>query len=490
MSSRNLHRNRIFTSEVAYIIMSEQRKFLISVSAAAAAVFLLVFFRSVPSGSLWKGYRIVYAAEECSENDVMKFLSDAGCRDIVNFSSQTVPLGLSPRTPEVSLAAADADSSGYLSKRDNYFFDRSGKYRVYYIPERNVKEAEKAAAAMDEAGISAGIDTQTGYPFIVPAVCVLFAVFLCIVSVHPIVTACGSVLPVLFSFCMPFYAGGAAVCLFLYALYLAQQVWGRSGAFMFVLKYIPSVLFAGAAAAVAVFSSLKGGLLFIAAAAGTCGALNALRIAEKRRDGRYSFVPVMIRPAGMTQIFTVNARRAVTVCASAICLLIAGSLLFGRINASGEPDIQLPSSHGGGIGGNLPSLDDYVSWCWNAETLPYRSIAGNDSGRKERKPKDGDTVVFPAYEDSAEGITETDKKLVYDGSYRAETLMKIDSLQFPAVEKVLKEQGKASHAGYASSGSGGGGAGSMLLMTLALAVPVFFMFYARRKSRKEIWSRK
>ena len=470
--------------------MSEQRKFLISVSVAAAAVFLLVFFRSVPSGSLWKGYRIVYAAEECSENDVMKFLSDAGCRDIVNFSSQTVPLGLSPQTPEVSLAETDTDSSGYLSKRNNYFFDRSGKYRVYYVPERNVKEAEKAAAAMDEAGISAGIDTQTGYPFIVPVVCLFFAVFLCIVSVHPLVTACGSVLPVLFSFCMPFYAGGAAVCLFLYALYLVQQVWGRSGAFMFIVKYIPSVLFAGAAAAVAVFSSLKGGLLFIASAAGTCGALNVLRIAEKRRDGRYSFVPVMIRPAEMTQMCTVNTRRAVTVCASAICLLIAGSLLFGRITASGAHDVQLPSSHGGGIGGNLPSLDDYVSWCWNAETLPYRSIAGNSSGRKERKPKDGDIVVFPAYEDSAEGITETDKKLVYDGTYRAETLKKIDSLQFPAVEKVLKEQGDVSHAGYASSGSGGGGTAGMLIMMFALAVPVFFMFYARRKNRKEIWSRK
>jgi hypothetical protein len=456
---------------------SSFKKILISACISMSSVVLLFLFWTVPSGNLWKGYRIMYVSSSCDNLYAESVIAKAGCTGVIDFASQNIPLVFPAGSPEVSLAASDADESGYLFRRSAYFFDKGGNYRLYYIPDEHEKNAEAAVSSLLQAGISCGIDIQTEYPWIIPVICFCFAVFLCILSPHRFVFSLSSVIPVFFAFCMPFYPGASAVCLLLYALFLMQQVWGRKNAFHFLTTNIPVIFFTAASVVIAVMTSFRCGLLFIAAAAGSLSVVYLLWEVEHRRTIKYSFVPVPIRPAESVPFITGKTVRGMAVCASFIMLLIAVSLVSSDFSQRSSKQLQLPSAGKGGISDSLPSLDDYVVWCWNAESAPYRSVNASDYETEKRKPKDGDTVRFPLYEDSSGRINENAMVLKYDADFRKKAVAQIDGLTFPAVEKLMKKQGKKFHAGYAFSTPGGSGFAYLVLMIVSMCIPIFFFVY-------------
>jgi len=458
---------------------------VVSAGIAAVSVCLIFLFRTIPSGSLWKGYRILYVPSDSDNAVVEKAISDAGCSDVIDLASQFIPLPLPADTPEVSLAESSASDNGYLSGRTSYFFDRNGKYRLYYIPDTQTVKIEAAAGKLSAAGIRAGMDTQTAYPWIIPVVCLLAAVLLCILSVRRAAFVCSAVIPLFFSLCMPFYTGAASVCLLLYALFLVQQVWGRKNAFGFVSTNVTILCFVLSSLGIAILTSLRCGLLFAAAVAGTAGVLFLVSRVELRHDGRYSFTPVMIRAAGSSLFRTRNVRRAAAVCAVLISVL--GGILLVSSSFSGSPDqMELPAAHSGSITGGLPSLDDYVVWCWDARTMPYRSLHETEKESPSRKPKKGETVVFPQYTESDKGISAGSMTLQFDAAFRTKTLTQIDDLNFQSVEKLLKTQGTSSRTGYAFSVSGGGMMYFVLLI-VSFFIPLFF--FARSYLPGGRWSK-
>lgn len=462
------------------------RKILIPAGIAAVSVILIFLFRTIQSGSLWKGYRIIYVSEDCDNTYAESMIEKAGCSGIIDLSSQHIPLALAADTPEMSLAAAaGTDKDGYLSRRTAYFFDKGRKYQLYYIPDVQTEKAEEAVRSLQQAGISAGIDSQTDYPWMIPVVCILFAVFLIFQSAHRVVFTFFSVIPVFFSLCMPFYSAAASVCLLLYALFLVQQVWGRRNALRFILRNGTFLFFTASSLVVAGLTSFSCGLIFAAAVTGTAAVVYLLFLAEKKHDEKYTFLPVMIRAAHTAQFKTKNAGRGLAACAAFIVVL-TGILLFSADFSHSSKNLQLPSAHAGSITDGLPSLEDYIVWCWNTRTMPYRSL--HEAGRHEmqQKPQDGDSVVFPDYTESTKGITENDKVMKFNASFRSESIAQIDDLNFPAVEKLLKKQGKSFHAGYAFSASGGGTA-YLVLMIISFFIPVFFLAHIHLQTGR--WSK-
>jgi hypothetical protein len=457
--------------------MSSFKKILISACLSVFSVILLFIFKTVPSGSLWKGYRIMYVSSGCNNHYVESVIAKAGCTGVIDFASQNIPLALPAGSPEVSLAVADADRAGYLFRRSAYFFDKEGTYRLYYIPDEHEKNAESAVSALSQAGISCGIDTQTEYPWIIPALCVCFAVFLCILSPHRFVFGMAAVIPVFFSFCMPFYPGASAVCLLLYALFLMQPVWGRKKAFNFLITNIPVVFFTAASVIIAVMTSVRCGVLFTSTVIGSLSVVYLLWEIEHRRDIKYPFVPVPIRSAESVPFITGKTVRGMAVCASFIMILIAVSLVSSDFSRHSSKQLLLPAAKGSRSSDNLPSLDDYVMWCWNAESAPYRSVNSSEYELEKSPPKDGDTVSFPLYEDSAGRINKRSAVLKYDADFRKKAVAQIDGLTFPAIEKLMKKQGTKFRAGYAFSTPGGSGFAYLVLMIVSGCIPLLFFVY-------------
>ncbi|MBM7022723.1 hypothetical protein [Treponema sp. Marseille-Q4523] len=465
--------------------MTAVKKMLIFCSIAVVSLFVLFVFRTVPSGNLWERYRIVYVDDASDEDFAADVLNRAGCENVISLSSQRLPLTLPMHSPEVSLALAFADADGYLAKRKAYFFDRGAQYRLYYIEERYAPLAEDAVREFRAAGIAAGIDTQGVYPFIVPLICTAFALLLCFLSFHRFLFFVAAVFPVFFAACVPLYSTAASACLFLYGLFIALRLWGRRGAFS-VVKTNPAVIAFFASSLIAsCASSFRSALLFMPLAAGTLSALAAFSTGERLYEARYRFTLIPIRPARAIPLFTKATFRGTAACVSSIAVFFAASLLssfsigFAASPFSHASALEFPSARAQSSAGNFPTLDEYVAWCWNTKTAPYRSV--NAQSAHERHPKTGDTVVFPRYSDGEAGISETSVSMVFDKNFYDAALGDIDALPYPAVEKLIKAQGSRVHAGYAFSASGGGGLLHTLLVAFALCLPSILLVRSKMR---------
>ena len=465
--------------------MTAVKKMLIFCSIAVVSLFVLFVFRTVPSGNLWERYRIVYVDDASDEDFTADVLKRAGCENVISLSSQQLPLTLPMHSPEVSLALAFADADGYLAKRKAYFFDRGAQYRLYYIEERYAPLAEDAVREFRAAGIAAGIDTQGVYPFIVPLICTAFALLLCFLSFHRFLFFVAAVFPVFFAACVPLYSTAASACLFLYGLFIALRLWGRRGAFS-VVKTNPAVIAFFASSLIAsCASSFRSALLFVPLAAGTLSALAAFSTGERLYEARYRFTLIPIRPARAIPLFTKATFRGTAACVSSIAVFFAASLLssfsigFAASPFSHASALEFPSARAQSSAGNFPTLDEYVAWCWNTKTAPYRSV--NAQSAHERHPKTGDSVVFPRYSEGKAGISETSVSMVFDKNFYDAALGDIDALPYPAVEKLIKAQGSRVHAGYAFSASGGGGLLHTLLVAFALCIPSILLVRSKMR---------
>ena len=465
--------------------MTAVKKLSIFCSIAFVSLFVLFVFRTVPSGNLWERYRIVYVDDASDDDYAAEVLKRAGCENVISLASQHLPVMLPMHSPEVSLALAFADADGYLAKRRAYFFDRGAQYRLYYIEDRYAPLAEDAVREFRAAGIAAGIDTQGVYPFIVPLICTAFALLLCFLSPHRALFFAAAVFPVLYAGCVPLYAVAASACLFLYALFIALRVWGRRGAFSAVKTNPALIVFFAASFIIACASSLRSALLFVPLAAGTLSALAAFSIAELRYEARYRFTLVPIRPARAIPFFTKATFRGTAACASSIASLFVASLLsafsvgFAAAPFPRASQLEFPSARAQSLAGIFPTLDEYVAWCWNTKTAPYRSV--NAQNAHEKHPKTGDSVVFPRFSDGDAGISETSVSMVFDKNFYDAALSDIDALPYPAVEKLIKAQGAHVRAGYAFSASGGGGLLHTLLVAFALCIPSILLIRSKMR---------
>lgn len=458
------------------------KKLAISICAVAVSLTVLFLFRTVPSGKLWESYRIVYVDDTSDSGYTEQVLASSGCKDVISMALQRFPLLLPALSPEVSFALADAESDSYLSRRNMYFFDKGGQYRLYYVPEQYIDEARTAVAVLQRENIVAGIDTQSMYPILIPTACIIFTLVLCVFSAHRAIFLCASVPFCFFAACVPFYPAASSACLLLYALFLVMQVWQRHGALQFILTNGTILLFALAAYVISWATSVRCGLLFMPALLGSVATLYALSLAQRIHEQKYHFVGVFIRPARAMPFLTKKSMSAMAACASSIVLLIAVSLFSIDFSYASPrlPRLQLPSATSSSITEKFPSLDEYVAWCWNTKTMPYRSLH-EAAARTAMHPREGDTVAFPQYADGENGIAETVAVLTYDKQFYETTVAQIDNLSYPAIEKLLKAQGTSSSAGYSFLSAGSGGVLHIALMVVSLCVPLFF--YVRSKMR-------
>ena len=465
--------------------MTAIQKLSIFCSIAVLSLSVLFAFRTVPSGNLWERYRIVYVDDASDDDYAADVLKRAGCENVISLASQRLPVTLPMHSPEVSLALAFADDDGYLAKRRAYFFDRGAQYRLYYIEDRYASLAEDAVREFRTSGIAAGIDTQGVYPVIVPLICTAFALLLCFLSPHRSLFFVAAVFPVFFTACVPLYSAAASACLFLYGLFIALRLWGRRGAFSVVKTNPVLIAFFTASLIIVCASSLRSALLFVPVIVGTVSALAAFSIAERLYEARCRFTLIPIRPAPAIPLFTKATFRGTAACVSSIASLFAASLLssfsvgFAVSPFSHASALEFPSARVQSPTGSFPTLDEYVAWCWNTKTAPYRSV--NAQSAHERYPKTGDTIVFPRYSDGEAGISETSVSMVFDKNFYDAALGDIDALPYPAVEKLIKAQGSRVHTGYAFSASGGGGFLHTLLVAFALCIPSILLVWSKMR---------
>ena len=443
-----------------------------------ASIVVLIVFRAVPSKKLWDNYTVLYVPADTVDELVINALEAAHVDDFICLRNQRVPVLLSPFSPEFTMLKLNAASNqeDYLYSRENYFYDSTGNYKLFYIPSEYKKNLSDCVHFLEKNNIKPGIDIDFSYPWLLPLLILVYFAILFVFAKNKLLFLLLNVFSIAFIFCSPFYAACTSVILIQTSLFIVSNIWGRKNAKKQLLKTIAILLLIFVSIVSAFSSSIKTGLLYLLSLAGSFSMLLIYDEIKSRRESKMNFVPVYIKPAKMISGFGGKGNVVLPVSLGITAItLIYFALSFTNIRPGFSKKIKLPGVAGlAGSGINnstedrLPSLEDYYRWKWNLVTKPFKSLNKNYA--------DDSYVIYPSFTSENGTISENDLVLSFDDDFKQTVYNDIDSLDFDSIEKVLKSQSKNAKYAYVQTSSYKVSLFSIIMMFISFSVLLFIYF--------------
>lgn len=409
---------------------------------AFVSLVLLILFRTVPVSRLWKGYVSFYVySSELSESDISYILEKNDVENFICQQNQLFPVvsSVSPVQPQ--------SSDSYIYARNAFFTDKTKSARVFYVPDSESKNLQKAALEISSFQNSVcGTDGKSSFPWISPLVSLFFALVLLHFSKEKNLFAFSSVFPVILSFCRPMYTVAAASVFLLFAFFLLQKIWQRRNFKKTFLNSPYALTFAFSPFLILIFSSIQNALLYALALTASVSCVKIYHQKEIARSEKSGFEPLMIMSSRMIPIIGHTGIRLMGFMSLVLLALGIAFVFLGNVPSSSaspeSPELPAPVSS---KEASLPNLDDFFGWSFETLTFPYKKISS-----AARKPSDGEEVLIPDYALNSDGfISESDAKMyVYDEKFRENVERQAENLSYPALEKMMIRQGKNSCFGY------------------------------------------
>ena len=309
------------------------------------------------------GYRMLFVNADYPRGEVLRLAEMQGIADMVTetpppdiaalFSAEPI---LPPALREKREKTDDREGS-YYNRRKELFFDKSGAYRLFYIPEKH----EKAIPALVKDLRDGGADALWDAPSIAGSRGVRWLL-------------------------------GIGVLVLLCEVYVARKIWRRRGWLRYFLRQpytVPPLVLVILANAI---FSLPQALLLVAV---TGGLVRGRIWWEQRQEQRSRdfgvFVPRLIRPAVLVTLGGRTTRRVLG-SAAALCFVLTVLAVTSPRTAvlshpkKGSKDRVKPLSFPAPSGytnnalddnasiGDLPDLRQYVLWVYDRAMFPYRSL--------------------------------------------------------------------------------------------------------------------
>lgn len=458
--------------------MKPKRVTIICILVILMNLLALGLLRTVPVTRIWSGYSVLYADRSLPESTVLDALRRSGCTDVISLSLQRAPFSADIIPPESALG------SQYLSSRLSYFFDRDSRYELYYIPKKDMARAAKAVGYLiKNGGATAALDGRQRYPWIVAVLS--FAVFaaLLVFSTHKKVFLICAVFFPLMTVSLPFYPVASSCVLAMVCVFISERLWLRRDALHALIKNPYAVSLAAGSIVLGAAYSWRSAVLVILASASSACSLILLHERQSCKDSGGSFTFVSIIPARSISLVHQGNISLLQYASGLMALLLLLFLFSARLNKSSYvSQISLPcpvSSRNAGLtaGEELPVLEDYFQWLWEAGTFPYRSL----NYREEHRPaEEGETLLFERYENGPGGISVSQSLILqYNESFRAQAERQISALDYPAIEKLMQRQGRGLHVAYSRRGAVRMRADSwaLVLMILSVLLPAALCAY-------------
>lgn len=459
--------------------MNLLKKVIIPLCIAIITFVLLVVFRTVPTAQLWKGFSILYVPLETDSTLVFRTLEENDCKEVISIFNQKVPYVNS------FLPIKNYEADSYLVRRNAYFFDKNQSVMVYYIPEKYNKNAKNAVSALvNDYKIDAGLDSKSSFPLVTPLICVFVSLIFFIFAKNKFVYFVSCVFPLIFSFAMPFYINAAAVCLYLYGTFVAQVLWNRKGAFSYILKKPFIVIIFALSIVGTFFAGVLSGIFFVLSILSSISLLFIYKFLVEFLDSRRRFNPVLIRPANlMNMVNKISVKRGIF---SGIALFAISILYVTSVNVfsiSNSQDLYFPVPTSYNSTNEIPNMNEYIEWTWNEATRPFKSL----NVMYESSPQNGDEITIDRFIDNDDGIKMTQEVIFcFDDEFKNEVIKSIDDLDYPAIEKLMKEQNADFFVDYSSNASEKFNLSNlicMLVMILLLAImQVYYLNKGKSKS--------
>ena len=450
--------------------MKSKQKLILSSLLIFTSLVCMFFFRKVPSSRLWQSYDVIYIDSSFPESTVLEYLEKYSCYGTISKSNQ--------RIPDVTLFApvqpSSVNGSPYLEDRNKYFSDKDKLYSIYYVPSKERSAAISAIRNLiTETGVSGGFDSGTSFPLICPLVVLLIAFLFFLNAENKKAFILPAVLPVLYTLAFPFYVCAAAAALLLLPLFLVQKILFRQHFFKAVFANHFVVAFLVMPVPVVFCESVISGVFYVVTVLLCLLSLLFVSLLRSFKDSKLSFTPVYILSASNINILSASKRGFLFVPALTglfiFFVCIAGGLSILNVGTS---KVQLPApSSNQFVKGELPVFSDYLNWCWNAVSLPYRSM-NKTQVSFSGVPQEGEKLYLRKYSESNGKIVFTDELVLsYDEHFRKNMSEHVKKFSYPAIEKLLESNSTVLSVTYSNVGQGSTSGKSVVLLLILIAVP-------------------
>lgn len=440
---------------------------IISAVVFIACVFFVFALKTVPNGKIWKEYSVLYVPVSTSDSVVKQALNSSNVKDFVSLSGQYLPVNLNPNSPEISLLKSQSEDVkySYFIKRNSFFYDKNGNYRLYYIPSVYHSQLNNCVKKLGENHVQCGVDSSASFPWFLPLISLFFAVLLLYFSKTRLLFGCSAFFPVLFVFCNPFFAACTSSILLLLSAFFISNVWKREGFISFLLSNyaIPAMI---VISIISGFScSLKTGFSGIIMISG-CGSVFVLySILESFINSKKSFNPVYIKKAKKVSMFAKKEKIVLPAAVGGIliCIILVLINSFFSLNVKNSK-IMVPSSKGI-ASAEIPSMNDYYDFIWNVKSAPYTSL--------NYKNNSNTSFSFPKYIYENGIVREYAIQGSYDESFKQQVFDEIDILPFNSIESVMKSQNKDFEGHYASTSAINTNLFSVIIIFISMFILLF-----------------
>ncbi|MCM1320744.1 MAG: hypothetical protein NC041_04285 [Bacteroides sp.] len=410
------------------------RAFVYAVSYAALYVLSCVLpfaLKTAPNRQLWKGYRVAAVASSYPETELLLSLERAGIDGVVSYTANLPNKNLSAFS-----VAFCAREDSYQSQKLLYFFDKSQKWRLLYIPQQY---SAAARTVFDALPVPFWFEEDTVKPLFPVFLSAAVIAFFFICSKRKMLFALFAVPALIFAACFPFYAVCAGLCAQAAAVYLFSAVYNRKNALRVLLRSPLFLIYAASALLLFALSGWKAALCALVLAAGFAsasalaanGALRANALLVRR------FVPVFIINAKTSAKNAAADKPSVLFAVPAASALLAVQLaLFASpASSSSKPSrLSIPCRieytkamslsaescmelYKKDCGSPLPDMGAFISRKWYADTFLFRKLS---DAAEENRPAAGETVACVQYSLEGNRIAETmTEKYVFDDAYIA-----------------------------------------------------------------------
>lgn len=424
--------------------MSKLLKY-ISPVAFLISIFLIIQFKAIPNGKLWDNYSVLYVPVETDDDIIISALKGNGIQEYIALSEQYLPINLSQNSIEIAMFKLNLtnDGSEYHQRRNNYFFDKSNQYRLYYIPVSFKEKLNDTVSYLNHQKIQCGMDSTSSYPWIIPLIGLVLTLLLSMFSKNKFVFLAGSISPVIFLYCNPFYPVALSLSLILLVVFFISNLWNRAGLINRLINTfsVPTMLFISILCGFS--ANYKTGLLIFIELVSILSVLFFYYSIEAYFRSKKSFIPVLIKPAKMINVFAKKAGTSMTIVLSSALIFIALFFLTANENINSHLAKLLLPANAEIQDENLPQLEDYYKWAWDIKTTPYKSL-----NREEKE----NFIEYPKYVEDSNGlIRETKVVMAYNQNFKENTFNDIEKLPFNSIEKVIMSEGIRFNGGYKSS---------------------------------------
>lgn len=431
-------------------------------------IFLVLFFRQTPQRKLWKGYSVLYVKNDISDNTVINALIDNEVREYTSLSNQYLPTTAKSGSLEVSMINFNPEAKKYLTERNNYFFDKSKNYRLYYVSDTYKKGLSSAIKDLKANGVTSGIDSQSVYPVYIPVICLLIFFIFVFFARNRFLFVISSCPLFVFALSFPYSLGAISVITGFMLLFIFSNIYNRDEKKALIKKNMGIVILSGVTFVSVFLTTIKSAFFFILTIISVLAAVIFYINENEKKITESMFQPVMILKANQVSIYSKKERFIMPVVFSSFLVITLLSIFSIDFFSVSSGSITLPASFSDEKDLELPDLSEYAKWHFEIQSFPYRSL--NNTNQVDKN-----SVFYPSYKDENGNIITQNQYLIFSSSYENQVLDNVDNLPFPALEKVIKSQGEKFTPGFKTSVSQSPGIFSIILMLFEIIL--FLILY-------------